>query len=226
MRIVLHDWGPSPFCLKVRSILDFKGIAYERRMLDPLSLVTVVRRGKIGKVPALELGERFVADSTDIALALEDLAPEPAILPRGARERALCHAIEEWADESVYWVGLYLMWSEPEGARLVPRAFRGPNKLIYPFYRRRVLGQIVAQGTGRKPHAHVLSDLERHLDATEGLLGGDYLLGGAPTLADFALAAQLVYLSRTPVGGRALAARPTIGAYLERMRGLREAAKR
>jgi glutathione S-transferase len=54
------------------------------------------------------------------------------------------------------------------------------------------------------------------------LSGSAFLLGDQPLLCDFAVTAQLHYLSRTPVGERALAARPVIGAYRDRMKALRE----
>lgn len=221
MHLVLHDWGPSPFCLKIRAILEHKGLDYTRRPLTPTSLLRLTRQGGIGKVPALEMDGRLVVDSTDIAHALDALVPDPPLLPADARARALCHVIEDWADESLYFLGLWFMWQHPEGARLVPQAFKGPMKLVFPVYRRRVLAQLHGQGTGRKSAAHLVDDLARHLDAAEALLDAPFLFGEAPTLADFALAAQLVYLSRTPVGGARIGERARIGAYLERVRALR-----
>lgn len=224
MDLLLHDWGPSPFCLKVRSILEYKGLPYRRRTVDPLSIVRLVRRGRIGKVPALEVDGRLVVDSTRIALELERLAPEPTLLPVGARDRALCHAIEEWADESLYFLGLYFQWIEPRGARAVPAVFRGPNRLLYPIFNRRVRNQVRGQGTGRKPHDMLRSELETHLDHAVALLDAPCLFGDTPTLADFALGPQLVYLSRTPEAGPRIAARPRLQAYLEHLRSFRRPA--
>jgi glutathione S-transferase len=70
----------------------------------------------------------------------------------------------------------------------------------------------------------VRDDVARNLDACDALVeNGGFLLGDAPMLCDFALAAQLVYLSRTPLGGEAMAGRP-VQAYLARMKALRSAA--
>jgi glutathione S-transferase len=219
----LFDWGPSPFCLKIRAILEYKQLAYERVTVLGPPLFELWRRGKIGKVPALEIDGELICDSTDIAHELERRFPAPAITPRAPRDRGLCHALETWADESLYWLGLYFQWVDPEGAPLVKRAFRGIlGTAVLPIYERRIRGQIKGQGTSRKPHAHVISDLERELDAVEDLLdGGPFLLGDAPLLCDFAVAAQLVYVGRTPHGKRAFTQRPAIHAYLERMRALR-----
>ena len=65
-------------------------------------------------------------------------------------------------------------------------------------------------------------DLERHVDAIDDLLEArEFLLGDGPFLCDFAVAAQLLYMARTPVGGEALATRPRIERYRERMRSFR-----
>jgi glutathione S-transferase len=223
MKLRLYDWGPSPFCLKVRAILDYKRLPYQRLNVLGKAIIELNRRGT-GKVPALEIDGELVSDSTDIAYALERIAPTPAIIPTKPRDRAVCHAIEEWADEAIYYVALYYQWWDPAGRAAVPQAFgRGPlGRVAYQIYLRRVLGQLRGQGVARKSPAQIRDDLERHIAASEGLLSDrSYLLGDAPMLCDFALMGQLVYLQRTPVGQIALEDRPTIAAYLERMKALR-----
>jgi glutathione S-transferase len=220
--ITFYDWPYSPFCMKVRAILDYKGLEY--RAVNPIGQVgSIRRRGGVGKVPAVEIDGELIADSTDIAYALDARFPEPPLLPADARERALCHAIEDWADESLYFLGLYYRWHDLEGRKPIPRVFgRSPaGWLAYRFYLRRILGQLRGQGTSRKPPGHVRRDLERQLDAVEGLLEpGPYALGDQPCLADFALWGQLNYLSKTPVGGEAIGMRARVVAYLERMKAL------
>ncbi len=224
MRVILFDWGPSPFCLKVRAILDHKGVKYDKVSILGPRFFELRRRGRVGKVPAIELDGRLVVDSTEIAYELERLFPSPAILPSNGRKRSLSHTLEDWADESLYFIGLYFQWLDPEGAPMVSQAFGRSlfGRIAYLFYRRRIRAQVIGQGTGRKTPEHVLADLERELVAIEGLLdAGPYLLGDEPTLADFAVMAQLVYLSRPPRSARALEGHPRIGEYLERMKALR-----
>jgi glutathione S-transferase len=223
MQIVLYDWGPSPFCLKVRSVLDYKRIAYERVNVLGTPMVDVWWRGRIGKVPALEIDGRLVCDSTDICHALEERCPAPPIVPSEPRERGLCHALEDWADESLYFLGIYFQWWEPRGNAMVARAFPGAfGRAAQVFYERRIAKQLKGQGTARKPEAHVRRDLGRELDALAGLLEGRaYVLGDEPWLCDFAIAAQVRYLERTPVGGEEIGARRGVGEYLARMKQLR-----
>lgn len=76
MYLRLFDWGPSPFCIKVRAILDYKGLAYERvAVLGPGSLWELMRRSPVRKVPALDVDGCLVVDSTDIA---HELGKRPA----------------------------------------------------------------------------------------------------------------------------------------------------
>jgi glutathione S-transferase len=96
------------------------------------------------------------------------------------------------------------------------RSLKG--KLVYRWYLRRILGQIRAQGTLRKPPEHVARDLERQLDAIDALVTpGPYVLGERPYLCDFALWAQTNYLNRTPVGSAAIKKRPAIGNFITRL---------
>ena len=216
-----YDWKYSPFCMKVRAILDYKRVQYERVVPLGSTMVSLRRRGKTGKVPAVEIDGELIVDSTDIAYAIDEKFPDPPLLPADARERGLCHALEDWADESLYFIGLYYRWYEAEGRKAVPAAFGKSvsGRILYRYYLRMMLLQIRGQGTLRKTAEHVRRDLERHLDAIEGMLAArPYLMGDRPYLCDFALWGQLNYLNRTPVGGGAIKPRQAIGSYIVRMK--------
>jgi glutathione S-transferase len=225
--ITLYDWAPSPFCFKVRAILDYKALPYRRVPILGVALWRVLRRGRVGKAPALEIGGEMVVDSTDIAHALERRWPLPAILPADERLRAQCQALEDWADETFYFLGLHYQWIDREGARMVRKLFgRAPwMQVIYWHYARRIRAQVTGQGTGRKTSAHIERDLSRVLDSAAALVEGDgFLLGDTPMLCDFALAGQLHYLSRPPKTQRMLQARPALGRYMARMNSARHVA--
>lgn len=223
-QIKLYDWAASPFSFKVRAVLEYKGLAYTRSpMLGP-ALLDVRRRGKIGKAPALEIDGRLFVDSTDIVYELERRFPDPPVIPAAPRERALCHALEDWCDEALYFIGLYYQWYEPEGRKMVPAAFGRSllGRVACLYYQRLLLKQIKGHGTSRKPAPHVHSDLQRNLTAIEALVEpGPFLLGDGPFLCDFALLGQLVYLARTPVGADILQQHPAIDRYRTRSKALR-----
>jgi len=226
VKLRLFDWSASPYCLKVRAILEYKGLAYAREPVLGGSFAELLRRGTVRKVPALDVDGRLVEDSTEIAHELERLAPEPSIVPTDPRQRALCHALEDWADEALYWPGLWFQWIDVEGAPLVVKTFHKfpMGRVILPFYKRRVRAQLVGQGTGRKSAERIGADLERSLDAVEALVSpGPFLLGDVPYLCDFAMLGQIVYLTRPPRTAPMITARPAISAWLERMKVLRAA---
>ncbi len=224
MHIRLYDFAGSPFCIKVRAILDFKQLAYERLPVVSPRYFELRRRNPARKVPALEVDGEFIADSTDIALALDQLKPEPPLLPDDPKRRADNHILEDWADESLYFLALHHRWVEPAGRREAARIFPQPLATVLgPAIARMARRQLHAQGVGRKSFDKVARDLERSLEAVAARLDGAYLLGDTPYLCDFAVMGQLVYLGRTPAGAAAIARHPAIGPYLERMRALRRA---
>lgn len=221
----LYDFPASPFCLKIRAILDYKGIAFDRIDVTGRRLLELRRRGRIGKVPALDLDGVLICDSTDIAYELERRHPEPAIVPADRRNQALCHVLEDWADESFYWLGVYYRWQDPAGRAGAGAIFPpGLRRLLSGLVARRAVSQLCGQGLGRKPPAQVASDLDRQLRHAASLLEDRHFLLGttSPMLCDFALCGQLIYLARTPLGAPAIARTAPVSAFLDRMKALRE----
>jgi len=151
LHLRLFDWAPSPFCMKVRTILNYKGVQNERIAVLGPSLMELLRRSNVRKVPALDVDGRMIIDSTDIAHEIERLFPEPEILPADPRLQGLSHAIEDWSDEALYFLGLYFQWVEPRGKPMVRKAFGGGPLGIGErlFYQRRIAAQLRGQGTGR-----------------------------------------------------------------------------
>jgi len=221
--ITLHQFEVSPFCDKVRRILHWKRLDYRIREVPLLQTPRVRRINPIGKLPCLEHDGTFVGDSTDIAYYLEERFPEPPILPRDPAERALCHVLEDWADESLYFYEMRLRFTLPHNAkRWIPelvhadsRVLKALAPLVLPGMLRRLTR---AQGVGRKPLQQVLADVDRHADALADLLGGrEWLVGRALSLADLAVFAQLRCIRGAEEGARIIEARPALVAWMERV---------
>jgi len=62
LKLRLFDWGPSPFCMKLRSVLSYKGLPYERVPVLGPSLMELLRRSEVRKVPALDVDGRLLID--------------------------------------------------------------------------------------------------------------------------------------------------------------------
>lgn len=82
----LYQFAGSPYCAKVRKILDFKGIDHEIIEVDYLERKELLAASGQLMVPALTLeGGETIVDSARIAARLEELQPEPTLLPSGWR---------------------------------------------------------------------------------------------------------------------------------------------
>lgn len=234
--IVFYDFPSSPFCIKVRAMLRHKGLRFSA--VDPLQPARwlELQTKAYGKVPTLCIDGRYVPDSTDIAYELDDLFPQRPLLPPTALLRARSHAIEEWADESIYFVALHYLWLHPLSRAQVPGLFgrQWLGAISYRWYLRRIQAQVRSQGTGRKTHLQIERDLLRHLDSAQALLQGapgavlptpaqdpqapGFLLGTQPWLCDFALFGQLAFLLRARSSRAAVLERPELVDYVDRMR--------
>src|ERR1700738_159130 len=109
MKAILYQFVTSPFCSKARKILDYKGLDYQIVEVDYVERKELIAASGQIMVPALRLehagsegnGARVetVVDSGLISLRLEELRPEPAILP--ARNRGLHLALTRHIDSEV-----------------------------------------------------------------------------------------------------------------------------
>jgi glutathione S-transferase len=95
----LYDNPLSPYALKVRISLYEKGLDFETheifRHTDREALLRVSPRGE---VPAVEDGERVIADSRIICEYLEERYPDPPLMPTDPGDRARVRAVELLAD--------------------------------------------------------------------------------------------------------------------------------
>lgn len=222
--LTLYQFEISPFCDKIRRVLNFKQAPYELREVGLVESQTSYRRvNPTGKCPALGDGDRIVCDSTDIAYYLEERFPDPPLVPRDPRERALMHVLEDWADESLYFYEMRLRFGIARNReRTMPKLVTHENgfmQAIAPWILPRAIGgRMRAQGVGRKSDAQALADVRRHLDALRALVADrDWLVGGATSLADLSVFCELFAIRDSGEGAAEIAARPELAAYMERV---------
>lgn len=222
--LILHQSEVSPFCDKVRRILAFKRRPFEVREVPPTETLTWLRRlNPIGKVPVLEHGDTVVSDSSDIARYLDEAFPDPPLYPTEPRALALCHMLEDWADESLYFYELWFRFGLEENAsewsrrtsESEPPLLRRATERALPTLMRNILR---AQGLGRKPAERVLAEFARHTEAVAHHLDeSDWLVGPRLTVADIAVYSQLSCTGETGEGASILAAHPTVLRWMERV---------
>jgi glutathione S-transferase len=207
----LYQFELSHYCEKIRFILDYKGLPYRKIEVTPgIGQLDLFRLSGQRQVPVLKDGAEVIADSTAIALYLDQKYPDRPILPTDARQRALCLLMEEWADESI----------GPNSRKVMLGAFNQD-----PIFRSAVLPasapsflktlveavpgealSVLGTGVGLGPDAIKTAQkaMQQNLESLSTLLlESPYLITDHPTLADFAVAALTLYVKF-----------PT-GAYLE-----------
>ena len=221
--ITLYQFPTSPFSEKVRRILNFKQVAFIVHDVPRARVAEYARVSPTGKFPAIDHDGTPVWDSTDIAHHLERAFPEPALIPASGPERGLVHALEDWADESLYFyeMTMRLAWEHNVG-RVLP-AFLATMPGLDEAQARTLITESVGkltttQGLGRKPRTQITEDAARHFRAIDDLLsGGDWLVGGRITLADIAVAAQVAALLYAEECMRIVADLPRVQAWIARV---------
>lgn len=201
--VVLHQWEISPFCRKVRKLLAHKGVAYRTQEYNGLRARSVGGLSPAGKLPVLDYDGERIQDSTAIFDFLEKKHPTPPLVPANPEDRALAFLLEDWADESLYFIEVYLRFAIPE---VRPKAIdllcagrpSWERALFGQVVTRRMRNKLAAQGIGKQSRDQVEQSLLGHLDRIESLLGRTgWLAGPSCSIADVAVGAQLAEIQRT-----------------------------
>lgn len=225
---ILHQFPPvgdlpslSPYCWKVQMALNLCGVEYE------LANTLIARRANpAGKLPYLEWGAEGFEDSTHILRMLDERFDAVTLWPAEVGAAGLVNLLEDWADESLYWHGVYAKFEDDDGWSYIkpalgagmPGAVRAAGLLVA---RRDTRKKLEAQGLSTRDRGLVLAEFERHLDSLEArITGRPYLVGDHITAADLAVTAMVGQLTMglTPTYGRRVAQREQLNAYLGRVK--------
>ena len=160
----------SPFCRKVRLTLAEKKIEVElveERYWEPSP--DFLRRNPAGKVPILKMGGRVMSESQAICEYVEDVQPEPPLLPKNPEARYEVRRLCAWFDDKFH--------------------NEVTSKLLYERVNKKVSGQGYPDSRNVKFGA---TRIKYHLDYMAWLLDQRrWLAGDVMTLADFTAAAHL-----------------------------------
>jgi glutathione S-transferase len=194
--------GSHP-CACVERALELKGIAYRRVELPP-PLHAPIQRAIFGRrtVPGLRLagGER-VSGSRAILRRLEELAPEPRLLPGDADARARVEEAERWGDEVLQPLVRRVLWSalscRPEA---IPSFSEGsslnlPAQAVAAFAPALTRAQRMLNAVSDDAVRKDLETLPSHLDRVDAWIADGTLGGEAPNVADLQIAPSIRLLS-------------------------------
>lgn len=166
----LYHLPLSPFCRKVRLVLGEKRIEVELVEEKPWEKrLDFLRQNPAGHVPMLKIGDLVLSDSGAICEYLEEVHPDPALMPKDPEARAEVRRLVAWFDDKFQREVTVNLLYERVNKRLM--------KAGYPD------SGAIKDGS---------SAIKYHLDYMDWILDQrSWLAGEKMTLADFAAAAQL-----------------------------------
>lgn len=166
----LYHFPLSPFCRKVRLSLAEKRI--EVKLEDERyweQSAEFLRRNPAGKVPVLRIDGKMLTESAAICEYLEEVYPEPALMPKDPDGRYEVRRLVAWFDDKFH--------------------NEVTSKLLYERVNKKVMGRGFPDSGNVKSGARAI---KYHLDYMAWLLDHRrWLAGDVMTLADFAAAAHL-----------------------------------
>lgn len=221
--VVLHQWEMSPFCNKVRRILNYKQLPFEVVDYNGLLARKAAALSPVGKLPVLDYDGERIQDSDRIAEFLEARHPQPRLVPIDPLARAQGRIWSDWAAQSLYFHEIYFRMLDPvsleRGLDLICRGRpRWERAVLKAVFKRRYPRKLAQQGLARLPRAEVerqffglLGDLDQVL-ATRPWLAGESL-----SLADLAVMCQLSELVRTSELAPRVLVLPHLKAWYDRI---------
>lgn len=217
----------SPYSVKVRSYLRYKGVPFEWLQRSQARQDEFARFAKLPLVPVLvDAEDNAVQDSTPMIEALEKQFAEPSITPDDPALAFVSALLEDYADEWLNKAMFHYRWSYPEdqesaAKRIVEFMFEGAEapEGMEESVRTRMIGRLHHVGSSPDTAPVIEGSFTRVAAVLDRLLGGrDYLFGGRPCLADFGLAGQLAQLLSDPTPGAMLKAQaPNLVRWIDRM---------
>ena len=215
-QLILHHYPTSPFAEKIRLILGYKKLAWHSvviPMIMPKPDLTSLTGG-YRRTPVLQMGADIYCDTALIADVLEKLAPAPSLYPSPVNGAS--RIVAQWADSQVFTAAMAYNF-QPSG---VADVFAGaPEATVQAFVADRTAmrggAPRISLGEGTSSYK---SQLRRLSDM---LTEHPFLLGDAPTIADFSAYHPLWFtLERTPSVAGILDATPLLKDWMARMKAI------
>lgn len=194
---VVHTVPGSPFARAVMAVLEEKGADWRLAALAPMASKQEphISRHPWGRMPVLEHGDFWLYESQAILRYLDRVLPEPALTPADPRVAARMDQLLNINDWYLFqgWAAI-VVFQRVVGPRLLGMS---PDEAA------------IAQAAPQGPP--VVRELTRLLSDKP------YLCGDRPSLADFAVAAQLDLLAQTPEWAQVAGSADALQAWLDRM---------
>ncbi len=213
--LILHHYPASPFAEKIRLILGLKQLAW-KEVIIPMVMPkpeVIALTGGYRKTPILQIGADIYCDTSLIAKRLDQAAPEPDLHPKAQAASAM--VLAQWADSVLFQMVMPVLY-QPGSAETLFSQFT-PEQLKTFMEDRAAMRKNAT--VRRPPLAEAKPALIRFLASLEAQLGDGraWLLGTAPTIADFSVFHPLWFFRRGPVVAPMLDPYPRVKAWMTRI---------
>ena len=202
----LYQFPLSHFCEKARWLLDHKELEYVAHNLIP-GVHRAFAQLKTGqnRLPILRDQDRWIADSTEIALYLDEVYPEHSLLRADLQQRELALEINQQATELGMHVrrwGLAHTLSQSEESLDILIGEKGYLRQ-FEKYSKPIIKALLSKGY--QLNADKVAESKQRMDALIELLNqrlienhGRYFVGERLGLADIAVCSMLAPLLEIP----------------------------
>ncbi len=197
---IIHGSHP---CVTAERALQLKGQPYRLHEMAPaLHVPEQWMRFRKTTVPALVLGSgEEIVGSRAICHRLDELVPEPRLLPLDAAARARVLEAEQWGDEVLQPAARRLFWV---GVRARPDAvasYSEGSRLPLPAFAQRLAIPLVSRAAAYRNGADVeqaradLAALPGQLDQVDAWIAEGVIGGSEPNAADLQIATSVRFAS-------------------------------
>ncbi len=219
----LFGAAASPFVEKVKRGLTLKKIPF--KSVPIRSPLDFARWNPVtGKMPVLKVDGEKLYDSTFILRYIDGKHPEPPLCSDDPEIAARQRQLEDWSDESLYWYGMALRWSEKNRAACRAQIVANLPAFMRPvagvFLPRQFTAHAKGQGLGRLPYNTVLRELEGRLEDLTLMLGKRaFFFADRVSVADLAIYGMFHALRSgpTPDGAALIAEQPALCDWAKRV---------
>lgn len=221
----------SPYTMKVLSYFKFKGLDYEWITRSMKNEKLFQRHAKVQLIPLLFFPDGdTMQDSTPMIERLEQIHPEPSIMPQDEALWFLSCLFEEFGDEWCNKLMFFQRWLYPQdgkatGSRIVHYRLEGKwwRPLAKPILARLMVRRMVPRMSFAGANETNIPHLQKSWEDLSAMLDAHfatrpYLLGGRPCFGDFGLWCNYYQAWTDPTAKAYLEANaPNLVAYIKRM---------
>jgi glutathione S-transferase len=188
--LILHQYQLSPFSEKVRRVLAWKGLAWSSvrapAVMPKPDLIPLT--GGYRKIPVLQIGNHVYCDTARICEVLDAKQPEPPLYPS-----PLAAVIAEWADTALFESSVPMIMRPTKFDDLI--AWLTPEEQTSMLDDRKAMRKDALRLTpGPKTLVANFGVYVQRIE--DALTAKPFLLGEAPSIADFSVYHSVWIVSR------------------------------